>query len=81
MDYYHQIFCRFRKCKQKDLPPLLLSNDFRKSCIFFFKKFSNDFFLLINFFDDIKTARVSQKRTFVLLTFLNPRWHFWNKIV
>ena len=21
MDYYHQIFCRFRKCKQKLLPP------------------------------------------------------------
>ena len=25
MDYYHQIFCRFRKCKQKVPPPSPLS--------------------------------------------------------
>ena len=30
MNYYHQIFCRFRKCKRK-VPPLSpLSNDFEK---------------------------------------------------
>ena len=27
IDYYHQIFCRFRKCKRKVPPPLLLSNE------------------------------------------------------
>ena len=42
MDYYHQIFCRFRKCKRKVPLPSLLSNDFEKSC-FFFKKFTNVF--------------------------------------
>ena len=42
MDYYHQIFCRFRKCKQKVPPPALLSNDFEKS--WFFSK------ILVNFF-------------------------------
>ena len=31
MDYYHQIFCRFQKCKQKVPPPSLLCNDFEKS--------------------------------------------------
>ena len=31
MDYYHQIFCRFRKCKRKVPPPSPLSNDFEKS--------------------------------------------------
>jgi hypothetical protein len=41
MDYYHQLFCRFRKCKRKVPPPLLLSNDFEKSWFFslFFKEF------------------------------------------
>ena len=34
MDYYHQIFCRFRKCKRKVPPPSPLSNDFEKSCFF-----------------------------------------------
>ena len=34
MDYYHQIFCRFRKCKQKVPPPSPLSTDFQKSWIF-----------------------------------------------
>ena len=34
MDYYHQIFCRFRKCKRKVPPPSLLSNDFEKSFFF-----------------------------------------------
>ena len=58
MDYYNQIFCRFRKCKQKVPPPSPLSNDFEKSWVFF-KIFSNDFFSK--------------------LTFLNSRWHFWNK--
>ena len=43
MDYYHQIFCRFRKCKQKVPPPSLFSNDFEKSC-FSSAIFSNDFF-------------------------------------
>ena len=28
MDYYHQIFCRFRKCKRKVPPPSPLRNDF-----------------------------------------------------
>ena len=36
MDYYHQMFCRFRKCKRKVPPPFPLSNDFEKS--FFFSK-------------------------------------------
>ena len=27
MDYYHQIFCRFQKCKQKVPPPSLLNNE------------------------------------------------------
>ena len=58
MDYYHQIFCRFRKCKRKVPPPSPLSNDFEKSWVFF-KIFRNDFFSK--------------------LTFLNSRWHFWNK--
>ena len=42
MDYYHQIFCRFRKCKRKDPPPSPLSNDFEKSWGFslFFKVFA-----------------------------------------
>ena len=31
MDYYHQIFCRFRICKRKVPPPSPLSNDFEKS--------------------------------------------------
>ena len=34
MDYYHQIFCRFRKFKRKVPPPSLLSNDFEKSWVF-----------------------------------------------
>ena len=34
MDYYHQIFCRFRKCKWKVPPPSPLSNDFEKSWVF-----------------------------------------------
>ena len=34
MDYYHQIFCRFRKCKWKVPPPSPLSNDFEKSWFF-----------------------------------------------
>ena len=34
MDYYHQIFCRFRKCKRKVPPPSPLSNDFEKSWFF-----------------------------------------------
>ena len=34
MDYYHQIFCRFRKCKWKVPPPSLFSNDFEKSWSF-----------------------------------------------
>ena len=37
MDYYHQFFCRFRKCKRKVPPPSPLSNDFEKS--WFFSKF------------------------------------------
>ena len=27
MDYYHQIFCRFRKCKRKVPPSTLLTNE------------------------------------------------------
>ena len=54
MDYYHQIFCRFQKCKGKVPPPSSLSNDFEKSC-FFFKNFSNGFFFsLIKFFRPYK---------------------------
>ena len=34
MDYYHQIFYRFRKCKQKVPPPSLHSTDFEKSWFF-----------------------------------------------
>ena len=34
MDYYHQIFCRFQKCKRKVPPPSPLSNDFEKSWFF-----------------------------------------------
>ena len=34
MDYYHQIFCRFRKCKRKVPPPSLHSTDFEKSWFF-----------------------------------------------
>ena len=34
MDYYHQIFCRFQKCKRKVPPPSPLSNDFEKNCFF-----------------------------------------------
>ena len=34
MDYYHQIFCRFQKCKRKVPPPSPLSTDFEKSWIF-----------------------------------------------
>ena len=48
MDYYHQIFCRFRKCKRKVPPPLLLSNDFEKSC-FSSAIFSSDFFSKLTF--------------------------------
>ena len=47
MNYYHQIFCRFRICKWKVPPPSLLSNDFEKSC--FFKIFSNYFFSKLTF--------------------------------
>ena len=35
MDYYHQFFCRFQRCKRKVPPPSLLSNDFEKSWVFF----------------------------------------------
>ena len=111
MDYYHQIFCRFRKCKQKVPPPSPLSNDFEKS--FFLKIFSNDFFWLINFFRPYKDflSKIScivmwkqksewfenifinkifkswfdhvrvwvENLLLLLLTFLNSRWHFWNK--
>ena len=52
MDYYNQIFCRFQKRKGKVPPPSLLSNDLKKS--FFFKMFSNDFFLLVIFFRPYK---------------------------
>ena len=48
MDYYHQIFCRFRKCKRKVTPPSLLSNDFEKSC-FSSVIFSSDFFSKLTF--------------------------------
>ena len=48
MDYYHQFFCRFRKCKRKVPPPSLLSNDFEKSC-FSSAIFSNDFFSKLTF--------------------------------
>ena len=48
MDYYHQILCRFRKCKQKVPPPSLLSNNFEKSC-FSSAIFSNDFFSKLTF--------------------------------
>ena len=51
MNYYHQIFCRFRKCKRKVPPPSPLSNDFEKS--FFFKIFSNDFFFANKIFSTI----------------------------
>ena len=51
MDYYHQIFCRFRKCKRKFPPPSPLSNDFEKR--FFFKLFSNDFFFANKIFSAI----------------------------
>ena len=34
MDHYHQIFCRFQKCKRKVPPPSPLSNDFEKSWVF-----------------------------------------------
>ena len=34
MDYYHQIFCRFRKCKRKVPQPSPLSNDFEKKLLF-----------------------------------------------
>ena len=34
MDYYHQIFCRFRKCKRKVPPPSPLWNDCEKSWVF-----------------------------------------------
>ena len=47
MDYYHQIFCRFQKCKRKLPPPALPCNDFEKSW-FFFKNFSNVFFFFAN---------------------------------
>ena len=42
MDYYHQIFCRFRKCKRKVPPSSPLSNDFEKS--WFFSKILGMFF-------------------------------------
>ena len=50
MDYYHEFFCRFRKCKRKVPPPSLLSNDFEKS--WFFSKF-----LVMIFFSQIKFFR------------------------
>ena len=50
MDYYHQIFCRFQKCKRKVPPPSLLSNDFEKSC-FFSKKLVMIFFFKIDIFE------------------------------
>ena len=45
MDYYHQIFCRFRKCKRKVPPPSPLSTDFEKRSFF-----SNKFFFPTIFF-------------------------------
>ena len=48
MDYYHQNFCTFRKCKRIVPPPSLLSNDFEKSC-FSSAIFSNDFFSKLTF--------------------------------
>ena len=50
MDCYHQIFCRFRKCKRKVPPPALLRNDFEKSWIFSKILGMFFFFSLIKFF-------------------------------
>ena len=113
MDYYHQIFCRFRKCKRKVPPPSPLRNDCEKS--WFFSKILGMilFFSLIKFFRPYKDfwskiscigmwkwksesfenffinkifkswfdhVRVWVKNLLLLLlTFLNPRWYFWNK--
>ena len=113
MDYYHQIFCRFRKCKRKVPPPSPLSNDFEKSwffskilvTFFFFsltKNFQpyNDFWSKISCIGTWKLKSESFENFFInkifkswfdhvrvwvknllllLLTFLNPRWYFWNK--
>ena len=54
MDYYHQIFCRFRKCKRKVPPPSPLSNDFEKSCFFSKILVMFYFFSLIKFFRPYK---------------------------
>ena len=112
MDYYHQVFCRFRKYNWKVPPPSLLSKDFEKSC-FFSKFLVMIFFSLIIFFRPYKDflskilcigmwkqksewfenifinkifkswfdhVRVWVKNLLLLLlTFLNPRWYFWNK--
>jgi hypothetical protein len=57
MDYYHQIFCRFQKCKRKVPPPSPLSNDFEKNWVFLlfflsfcsFKRFFQNLKFLNNF--------------------------------
>jgi hypothetical protein len=55
MDYYHQIFCRFQKCKRKVPPPSPLSNDFEKNCFF-----SLLIFLLTR--ETLKIFRVGSKK-------------------
>ena len=69
MDYYHQIFCRFRKCKRKAPPPSLLSNAFE---MFFF---ANKIFLAIqrlfvqNFMYCNMKTKISDLKTFLLIKF------------
>ena len=80
MDYYLQIFCRFRKCKQKVPPPSLLSNDFKKSWIF--SKFLVMFlFSLIKIFwpykDFVQNLRYCNVKTNIWVIW---KKHFSNKI-
>ena len=79
MDYNHQIFCRFRKCKRKVPPPLLLSNDFEK--IFFFKILSIDFFSKLTFVNSL--LKILKKKLFLKSLLRRDgggtfRLHFWN---
>ena len=70
MDYYHQIFCRFQKCKRKVPPPSLLSNDFEKSC-FFSKKLVMIFFQNWHFLtlDGIFEIKVMMKKCLGVIRF------------
>ena len=81
MDYYQQIFCRFRKCKQKVPPPSPLSNDFEKSWVFslFFKVFAHlsAFFAVAPKFSDTLTLSQPGGQILPTIAEVEPKFFPW----